>query len=107
MPRDQALQLLGNITCDAFLNDVAYWSNLPIRVWEYTIGGYQVIKKWLSYREHGILGRALHAEEAREVTNIARRIAALLLLEPALDANYEAVKQSAFAWPPSSSGSGK
>ncbi|HXQ22821.1 MAG TPA: hypothetical protein VN812_14175, partial [Candidatus Acidoferrales bacterium] len=63
--------------------------------------------KWLSYREHGILGRALHAEEAREVTNIARRIAALLLLEPALDANYEAVKQSAFAWPPSSSGSGK
>ena len=28
----------------------------------------------------------------REVTHMARRIAALLLLQPALDANYRAVK---------------
>jgi hypothetical protein len=65
------------------------------------IGGYQVIKKWLSYREHDLLGRSLTSDEAREVTNIARRIAAILLLEPALNANYEAVKQSAYAWPAS------
>ena len=56
----------------------------PRNVWEYRIGGYQVIKKWLSYREDKILGRALKPEEAREVTNIARRIAAILLLQPAL-----------------------
>lgn len=31
--------------------------------------------------------------------NIARRITAILLLEPALDANYEAVKQSTYEWP--------
>lgn len=104
---EQALLHLGEKTCDVYLNNDAYWRNVPLKVWEYTIGGYQVIKKWLSYREHDILGRALHAEEAREVTNIARRIAALLLLEPALDANYEAVKRSAFPWAPSSSGSGK
>jgi len=30
--------------------------------------------------------------------NIARRIAAILLLEPALDANYETVKQSTYTW---------
>ena len=42
---------LGDRTCDVYLNDVAYWKNIPLRVWEYTIGGYQVIKKWLSYRE--------------------------------------------------------
>ena len=24
---------------------------VPAAVWEYTIGGYQVLKKWLSYRE--------------------------------------------------------
>ena len=30
--------------------------------------------------------------------NIARRIAAILLLEPALDANYKAVKQSTYTW---------
>ena len=51
-----------------------------------------MIKKWLSYREHKLLGRPLSADEVREVMNIARRIAAILLLEPDLDANYAAVK---------------
>jgi hypothetical protein len=53
---------LGDRALDVYLNDVAYWSNIPPRVWEYTIGGYQVIKKWLSYREHKLLGRALTKE---------------------------------------------
>ena len=34
-------------------------------------------------------------EEAREVTNIARRIAALLTLEKTLDENYQRVKKEA------------
>jgi len=58
----------------------------------------KVIKKWLSYRERGVLGRGLKPDEAREVTNIARRIAALLLLEPRLDASYGAVKQATYSW---------
>ena len=93
-----ALTHLGKTTCDIYLNDVAFWKNVPIKVWEYTIGGYQVIKKWLSYRERDILGRGLTLEEAREVTNMARRIAAILLLEPALDENYAQVKQSSYIW---------
>jgi len=92
-------ELLGAETCDIYLNDVAYWRNIPIRVWDYTIGGYQVIKKWLSYREEPLLGRPMKVEEVREVTNIARRIAAILLLEPELNANYEAVKADTHDWP--------
>lgn len=61
-------------------------------MWAYTLGGYQVIKKWLSYREEPLLGRALSLDEVREVSHIARRIAAILLLEPALDQSYAAVK---------------
>ena len=53
--------------------------------------------KWLSYREAGILERALRVKEAREVMNTARRIAALILLQPKLDANYQKVKAAAFA----------
>jgi hypothetical protein len=34
--------------CDIFLNDIACWRNVSKAVWEYTIGGYQVKKKWLS-----------------------------------------------------------
>jgi hypothetical protein len=30
---------------------------------------------------------------------MARRVAAILLLEPELDANYQAIKQSAYVWP--------
>jgi len=90
--------LLGDRTLDVYLNDVAYWSNIPIRVWEYTIGGYQVIKKWLSYREEKLLGRALSKEEVRYVQEVARRIGAILLLEPALDANYRSVKEHAYTW---------
>jgi len=90
---------LGDRTCDVYLNDVAYWKNVPIRVWEYTIGGYQVMKKWLSYREEKLLGRALTKDEVRYVQEMARRIAAILLLEPALDANYASAKAHAYVWP--------
>jgi hypothetical protein len=89
---------LGEQTCDVYLNSNAYWRNVPLKVWEYTIGGYQVIKKWLSYRERELLGRALTVDEVREVTNMARRIAAILLLEPQLDANYQAVKENYYDW---------
>lgn len=58
-----------------------------------------MIKKWLSYRERPLLGRPLKVEEVREVTKIARRITAILLLETALDTNYEKVKQSTYTWP--------
>jgi hypothetical protein len=78
-------------TWDIWLNDAAYWKNIPPAVWDYTIGGYQVIKKWLSYREQPLLGRPLTANEVREVTAIARRIAALILLQDKLDANYKVV----------------
>jgi hypothetical protein len=93
------LEYLGERTCDVYLNHVAHWRNIPARVWEYTIGGYQVIKKWLSYREHKLLGRPLTTDEAREVMNIARRIASILLLEPSLDANYAAIKSLTYQWP--------
>jgi len=77
---------------DVYLNESACWKDIPAPVWDYTIGGYQVIKKWLSYREFALLGRALTPDEAREVTHMARRIAALILLQPELDKNYEAIK---------------
>jgi len=96
---EQLMACLGGTCYDVHLNDVAYWRCVPARVWTYTIGGYQVMKKWLSYRERPLLGRDLKPDEARYVTEMTRRIAALLLLEPALDENYERVKTDTYAWP--------
>jgi hypothetical protein len=71
---------------------------VPANVWTYVLGGYQVVKKWLSYRERDILGRALRPDEIQYVSEMVRRIAAILLLSPALDRNYAAVKADLFEW---------
>jgi hypothetical protein len=99
LPEEQIFKLFGSRTLDVYLNNIAYWRNIPVCVWEYTIGGYQVIKKWLSYREREILDRALKMDEARAVTDIARRVTAILLMEPELDANYDIVKKGIYPWP--------
>ncbi len=91
---DDLARCLGEVTLDVYLNEVAYWANVPLKVWEYTLGGYQVIKKWLSYREEQVLGRPLKPEEAHEVMRLVRRLTAIVLLERVLDVNYKAVKNS-------------
>jgi hypothetical protein len=89
---DGAAERWGSTTLDVYLNEDACWRHVPERVWAYTLGGYPVIKKWLSYREEAVLGRRLRLDEVEHVTAMTRRIAALLLLEPQLDATYDAVK---------------
>ena len=84
IPTEDTIAPCG-LNLDIWLNDTTCWRNVPEGVWEYTLGGYQVLRKWLSCREASLLGRALTSDEAREFTHIARRIAALRLLEPQLD----------------------
>jgi hypothetical protein len=91
-------KLLGTTTYDIYLNDRAYWQNIPSRVWEYTIGGYQVIKKWLSYREEKLLGRGLTIAEVQEVSEMTRRITAIILLESDLDDNYQNIKTAVYSF---------
>ena len=70
--------VLGDATVDVYLNNNALWSNVPAAVWNYKLGGYQVLKKWLSYRESRVLGRNLLPEEVQHFTDTARRIGAIL-----------------------------
>ena len=95
----QALAQLGKDTRDIYLNDVAYWKNIPAKVWDYHIGGYQVIKKWLSYRAKPLLGRPMKVDEVEYVKEMARRIAAIILLQPELDSNYKTIKSNTYPWP--------
>ena len=74
-----ALPVLGDKTFDVYLNGEAFWRNIPAAVWDYRLGGYQVLKKWLSYREREILGRRLRTEEVQHFTDTARRIGAILV----------------------------
>ena len=78
----EQVAVLGETTFDVYLNGEAFWRNVPSAVWDYRLGGYQVLKKWLSYREHDVLGRRLRTEEVEHFSDTAKRIAALLLSAP-------------------------
>ena len=99
-----ALDWLNDITDENFRFfrlEVGLW-RISDSVWNYCIGGYQVIKKWLSYREESVQGRALTKDEARYVTSMVRRIASIILMGEELDANYRAVRDNAYIWPSAS-----
>ncbi len=74
---------------DVYASELGFWNGVPRRVWETLIGGYPVLKKWLSYRDERILGRALSLAEAREFADIIRRLTLICALENQLDENYE------------------
>ena len=73
-----AISALGDTTFDVYLNNRAYWRNVPSNVWGYKLGGYQVLKKWLSYRESKVLGRPLKPDEVQHFAEVGRRVGAIL-----------------------------
>src|SRR5262249_50555272 len=77
-PRDQAF-------IDVYLNSRVFWRGIPEAVWNFSLGGYPVLKKWLSYRDQRVLGRALRVQELEQFQNIARRITFILALNLQLD----------------------
>jgi hypothetical protein len=79
---------------DVYLNDDVRWRGVPAAAWDFKIGGFQVLRKWLSYREQRALGRDITTAEARHFTVMARRLTALVMLGPKLDANYIGVTES-------------
>lgn len=87
----------GEQTGDLYLNDDAFYANVPSEVWTLQLGGYPVLKKWLGYRQVDRReGRALTAEEQRWLREMIQRLAALLALGPRLDALYQEVVADAF-----------
>ena len=53
--------MLGSAAHDVFLNEAACWQNVPEKVWDYTVSGYQAIKKRLNCREMDLPAEAAHA----------------------------------------------
>lgn len=95
---DTLLDLIGARAVDIQINAEAKWEGVPEKVWEYTLGGYQVLKKWLSYRESAVLGRALTGDEALHFAKSARRITEILCIGPALDAAHAKARDCAVPW---------
>lgn len=88
------LAALGNQVLDIYLNDTTSWRAVPEAAWNFKIGGFHVLRKWLSYREETILKRPLNWVEARQFQSIVRRLSELSLLSEDLDFNYRAATGS-------------
>ena len=76
-----AIPALGEETLDVYLNDHAFWRNVPAAIWDYKLGGYQVLKKWLSYRESDVLGRTLTPEEVLYFAEMTRRVGGIVQMK--------------------------
>jgi hypothetical protein len=87
----EVIDLLGARTCDVYLNDKAFWRNVPLRVWRFAHGESPVLSRWLRDRSSAALGRALLRDEVSQFASASRRIASLLLLGPALARNLAAL----------------
>lgn len=96
--RAALLNLIGHAAIDVRMNADAKWEGVPSRVWDYTLGGYPVLKKWLSYRERAVLGRALSGDEVLHFTRSARRITEILCMGPELDAAHALARETAVPW---------
>jgi hypothetical protein len=97
LPADEYSEAWGERTGDLFLNDDAYFANVPELVWTYQLGGYPVLKKWLGYRQADRRdGEPLTDVERRWFRQVVQRIAALLALGPALDGLYQDAAPTAF-----------
>lgn len=83
-------EALGEVTGDLYINDAVYFSNVPEQVWQYELGGYPVLKKWLAYRDaRRRSNEPLTLGEKDHLREMVQRIAALLEPQPQLNSLYE------------------
>jgi type ISP restriction-modification system protein/N-6 DNA methylase len=86
----------GESSGDLRLNSRVFLRHVPERVWGLELGGYQVIKKWIGYREaRRRNGQPMSLAEKDHLRGMVQRLAALLLLYPQLDLAYAATATDA------------
>jgi hypothetical protein len=95
---DHLTSAFGDTTTDIYLNDQLFFRNVPTEIWSFTIGGFQVLKKWLSYRAQAVIDRPLSLAEVNYFRDTARRLAALRLMAAELDENYQTCAEASWPW---------
>ncbi|NQS97268.1 MAG: N-6 DNA methylase [candidate division Zixibacteria bacterium] len=72
------------------INNTQYFEGITPEIWEYQIGGYQVIKKWLNYRK----GRALDLEDIKHICRVATALLKTIEIQEEIDIIYPEVENS-------------
>lgn len=75
---------------NVYINKEQYFSNISPEIWEYRIGGYQVMDKWLKDRK----GQALSLEDIQHYIRIARALELTGQYQQKIDLLYPRVEES-------------
>ena len=67
-----------------YINKTQYFEGVVPEVWEYQVGGYQVLDKWLKDRK----GRSLNLEDIRHYCRIVSALAKTIEIQKAIDLLY-------------------
>lgn len=73
-----------------YINDTQYFDNVEKEIWEYMIGGYQVIDKWLKDRKN----KYLTAEEIKHYCRIATSLKETIEIQKDMDKIYPEVEKN-------------
>jgi predicted helicase len=73
-----------------YINENQYFSNIDKEIWEYQIGGYQVMSKWLKDRKN----RKLSMEDIQHYIKIARALQLTIEYQEIIDDLYPGVEES-------------
>ena len=68
----------------AYVNKTQYFEPVPLELWEYQIGGYQVLAKWLKDRQE----RQLNLDEIKTYCRVVTAIQRTIALQEEIDALY-------------------
>ncbi|MCX8027544.1 MAG: hypothetical protein N3A62_06795 [Thermodesulfovibrionales bacterium] len=74
-----------------YINNEQYFKEVPLEVWQYQIGGYQVCDKWLKDRKD----RVLSLEDTQTYCRIVTAIAKTIEIQKGIDEIYEHIETSA------------
>jgi predicted helicase len=73
-----------------FINNDQYFFPIPPEIWQYQIGGYQVMHKWLKDRK----GRSLSLEDIRHYIRISRALQLTIRCQEKIDHLYPQVEDN-------------
>jgi len=77
-----------------YINKIQYSAPVPVEIWEYQIGGYQVCEKWLRERK----GRQLNHEDIRTYCRIVTALQKTIEIQGKIDEIYSAVETDTISW---------
>jgi predicted helicase len=72
-----------------YINEAQYFEPVPQELWEYQIGGYQVLEKWLKDRKE----RQLTLEEIKTYCRIVTALQRTIEIQEEIDALYPGVEE--------------